>query len=303
MLSKARFSERGLVGDAAAHLAVAQRRPRRRFPAQAFAWEAGQMAAAEAAWRSFDARGLCIVRREQTGYVKAARWYCGGAAKRQAAEEREAAAVREAEDTKTAASELAVATLKRATEEKIRAQKEGTYCPIAAFRLAMQQQREDKMQQLKLELAALEASQLVQTQKPVTEALVKKAEGLGKTKASFSEGCGHVNFYKYGDAGTACCEACGRARTVPLLPQQVGVGSSLVNSETSGSSGSELSLSGGTVTGSTVTLSSGSATVDGGCVLTDSPISISGAGSSGTISGVELQSDGSTVPLTIGVAR
>ena len=75
--------------------------------------------------------------------------------------------------------------------------------------------------------------------------------------------------------------------------------SSLVGSELSGSSGSALSLSGGTVTGSTVSVSSRRMTVDGRCVLTDSPIDVGGAGSSVTISGAELQSDGSTVPLTI----
>eukprot|EP01051_Picozoa_sp_SAG22_P013146 SAG22_NODE_1443_length_4412_cov_46.750058_3_plen_792_part_00 len=77
------------------------------------------------------------------------------------------------------------------------------------------------------------------------------------------------------------------------------VGSSLVALEMSGSSGSELSVSGGTLTGSTLIVSSGRLAVDGGCVLTDSPVSITGVGSSVTISGAELQSDGSSVPLTI----
>jgi hypothetical protein len=39
--------------------------------------------------------------------------------------------------------------------------------------------------------------------------------------------------------------------------------------------------------------------VDGGCVLTDSPISLGGADGLVTISGAELQSDGSSVPLTV----
>jgi hypothetical protein len=65
---------------------------------------------------------------------------------------------------------------------------------------------------------------------------------------------------------------------------------------------SSLALSGGTITGSTVNLSSGTATVDGGCVLANSPVRISGEeGKSGTltISEAELQSDGTGVPLTV----
>ena len=75
--------------------------------------------------------------------------------------------------------------------------------------------------------------------------------------------------------------------------------SSLVGSELSGSLGSALSLSGGTVTGSTVFVSSGQMTVDGRCVLTDSPVSVGGAGSSVTISGAELRSDGLSAPVTV----
>jgi hypothetical protein len=63
-----------------------------------------------------------------------------------------------------------VATLKRATEEKTRAQKDGNLellaTSITTFTLARQQ--------------LVDASK-VQTQKPVTEALVKKAESVGKT--------------------------------------------------------------------------------------------------------------------------
>eukprot|EP01050_Picozoa_sp_SAG11_P056313 SAG11_NODE_34871_length_269_cov_1.494118_1_plen_70_part_10 len=40
-------------------------------------------------------------------------------------------------------------------------------------------------------------------------------------------------------------------------------------------------------------------TVDTRCVLTDSPISVGGAGGTVTITGAELQSDGSSVPLAI----
>eukprot|EP01051_Picozoa_sp_SAG22_P011064 SAG22_NODE_1038_length_5890_cov_5.432050_3_plen_1101_part_00 len=65
------------------------------------------------------------------------------------------------------------------------------------------------------------------------------------------------------------------------------------------SSGSELTLSGGTVARSTMTMSSGTMTVDTGCVLTDSPVSVDGAGGFMTISGAELRSDGSSVPLTV----
>ena len=58
-----------------------------------------------------------------------------------------------------------------------------------------------------------------------------------------------------------------------------------------------LSVSGGTLTGSAVSLSDGSAVLDGSCTLANSPVSIS----SGTlsVSQCELQSDGSTVPLMV----
>eukprot|EP01052_Picozoa_sp_SAG31_P005162 SAG31_NODE_223_length_19859_cov_14.949899_9_plen_1578_part_00 len=75
--------------------------------------------------------------------------------------------------------------------------------------------------------------------------------------------------------------------------------SSLVQVVATGSSGSALSLSGGTLTGSTFGVTSGRMTVDVGCVLTDSPLNVGGAGSSVTVTGAELQSDGSSVPLTI----
>ena len=58
-----------------------------------------------------------------------------------------------------------------------------------------------------------------------------------------------------------------------------------------------LNLSGGTVTDSTVSLGSGTATVGGSIVLTNSPISISGGALE--ISHCELLSDGSAVPLAI----
>eukprot|EP01051_Picozoa_sp_SAG22_P003865 SAG22_NODE_195_length_15606_cov_21.340878_8_plen_1509_part_00 len=74
---------------------------------------------------------------------------------------------------------------------------------------------------------------------------------------------------------------------------------SLVEVTVTASTGSELTLSGGTVARSTMTVSSGRMTVDTGCVLTDSPISASGFGGSVMISGAELQSDGSSVPLAI----
>eukprot|EP01052_Picozoa_sp_SAG31_P003911 SAG31_NODE_155_length_22130_cov_9.540098_12_plen_358_part_00 len=74
---------------------------------------------------------------------------------------------------------------------------------------------------------------------------------------------------------------------------------SLVEVTVTASSRSELTLSGGTVARSTMTVSSGRRTVDTGCVLTDSPISASGFGGSVMISGAELQSDGSSAPLAI----
>ena len=70
-------------------------------------------------------------------------------------------------------------------------------------------------------------------------------------------------------------------------------GTQLVGSTAS----SVLSVSGGTLTGATVSLSGGSATIDGSCVLVDSPVSI--AAGTLSVSQCELQSDGLTVPLTI----
>eukprot|EP01050_Picozoa_sp_SAG11_P010483 SAG11_NODE_1051_length_6030_cov_24.259147_3_plen_800_part_00 len=77
------------------------------------------------------------------------------------------------------------------------------------------------------------------------------------------------------------------------------IGSSIVGSELVGSSGSELSLSGGTLMESMLSVSSGKMIVDGGCVLTDSPVSVTGVGGVVTISASELQSDGSSVSLTV----
>eukprot|EP01051_Picozoa_sp_SAG22_P027565 SAG22_NODE_9284_length_598_cov_4.553106_1_plen_199_part_11 len=66
-----------------------------------------------------------------------------------------------------------------------------------------------------------------------------------------------------------------------------------------GSFGSEVSVSSGTMTGSTLTMSSGRMTVEAGCVFTNSPVDVGGAGGTVTISGAELRSDGSSVPLTV----
>eukprot|EP01051_Picozoa_sp_SAG22_P001635 SAG22_NODE_66_length_22936_cov_626.714279_20_plen_1767_part_00 len=77
------------------------------------------------------------------------------------------------------------------------------------------------------------------------------------------------------------------------------VESSLAEVAVTASSGSVLRVVGGVVTGSTVAMTSGGIVVEGACVLTDSPIDVGGAGSSVTISGGELQSAGSSVPLTI----
>jgi hypothetical protein len=68
------------------------------------------------------------------------------------------------------------------------------------------------------------------------------------------------------------------------------------------SNSATLYISGGTLTGSTLSVSSGIATIDGGCVLTSSPLTISAA--DGTVGRLalaqcELQSDGSSVPLTV----
>eukprot|EP01050_Picozoa_sp_SAG11_P004945 SAG11_NODE_330_length_10677_cov_8.535117_6_plen_678_part_00 len=77
------------------------------------------------------------------------------------------------------------------------------------------------------------------------------------------------------------------------------VESSLVGSELRGSSQSELSVSGGTMTGSTLSVTAGRITVEGRCVLTDSPISVDEEGGTITISDSELKSDGSVVLLTV----
>ena len=77
------------------------------------------------------------------------------------------------------------------------------------------------------------------------------------------------------------------------------MGSSLVEVVFTGSSGSALSLSGGTITGSTIAMTSGGVMVDTGCVLADSPIDVGGADGVVTITGAELQSDRSSVPLTV----
>ena len=64
---------------------------------------------------------------------------------------------------------------------------------------------------------------------------------------------------------------------------------------------SSLALSGGTVTGSTASLGSGIGTVTGSVVLTNSRLSVGAGGGGGSlsVSGAELQSDGSSVPLTV----
>eukprot|EP01045_Picozoa_sp_COSAG04_P008600 COSAG04_NODE_480_length_13676_cov_4.040657_1_plen_998_part_00 len=61
-----------------------------------------------------------------------------------------------------------------------------------------------------------------------------------------------------------------------------------------------LTLSGGTLTGSTTSISSGSATMES-CVLANSPVTVSGtAEAPGTLTlSCQLQSDGSSVPLTV----
>eukprot|EP01051_Picozoa_sp_SAG22_P017561 SAG22_NODE_2739_length_2261_cov_1.708603_2_plen_346_part_00 len=75
--------------------------------------------------------------------------------------------------------------------------------------------------------------------------------------------------------------------------------SSLIQEVITGSSSSKLSLSGGTITGSTIGVTSGRVTVDAGSVLTDSPISIDGEGGTITTLDSELKSDGSVVLLTV----
>ena len=58
-----------------------------------------------------------------------------------------------------------------------------------------------------------------------------------------------------------------------------------------------LSVSGGTLTGSTVSLGGGFATLDGSCTLVNSPVSITAATLSA--SQCEMRSDGTTVPLAV----
>ena len=66
------------------------------------------------------------------------------------------------------------------------------------------------------------------------------------------------------------------------------------------SSNSELSLSGGTMVGSIVSVNSGRIlTVDGGCLLTTSPINVGGIGDTASISDSEVQSDGVSMPLVV----
>ena len=75
--------------------------------------------------------------------------------------------------------------------------------------------------------------------------------------------------------------------------------STLTSSQLLGSTASAaLSLSGGTLTGSTATLSAGSATVTDSCVMVNSPLSIS-AGLLSVLDQCELRSDGSSVPLAV----
>jgi len=72
----------------------------------------------------------------------------------------------------------------------------------------------------------------------------------------------------------------------------------LTSTELTGSTASPLlSLSGGMLTGSTVSLSAGSAVLGGSCTLVNSPVSVTAGTVS--VSACELQSDGSIVPLTI----
>ena len=77
------------------------------------------------------------------------------------------------------------------------------------------------------------------------------------------------------------------------------VQSSLVDVELVGSSGSALSISGGTMTGSTTSVTSGRMTAEAGCLLSNAPISISGEGGTVSLSTVELQSNGNSVPLAV----
>ena len=81
------------------------------------------------------------------------------------------------------------------------------------------------------------------------------------------------------------------------------VESTLTNSRLlSTSSAATLSLSGGSVASSTVSISSGSSCTMDGCTLSNSPVTLSGAaGAPGTLSlrQCQLQSDGSSIPLTV----
>lgn len=58
-----------------------------------------------------------------------------------------------------------------------------------------------------------------------------------------------------------------------------------------------LSASGGTLMGSAISMTGGSATIESSSVLVNSPVSITAA--TLTASQCELQSDGSSVPLTV----
>eukprot|EP01051_Picozoa_sp_SAG22_P009903 SAG22_NODE_858_length_6831_cov_25.965538_7_plen_1155_part_01 len=75
--------------------------------------------------------------------------------------------------------------------------------------------------------------------------------------------------------------------------------SSLVDVELVGSSGSELSVSGGAMTGSTTSVTSGRMTAEAGCLFSNAPISVSGEGGTLSLSAVELQSNGDSVPLAV----
>lgn len=82
------------------------------------------------------------------------------------------------------------------------------------------------------------------------------------------------------------------------------VDSTLTNSRLlSTSSAATLSLSGGSVASSTVSISSGSSCTMDGCTLSNSPVTLSGAaGAPGTLLSLrqcQLQSDGSSIPLTV----
>eukprot|EP01047_Picozoa_sp_COSAG01_P004383 COSAG01_NODE_144_length_24108_cov_11.490441_32_plen_430_part_00 len=82
-------------------------------------------------------------------------------------------------------------------------------------------------------------------------------------------------------------------------------GSTWTSAHLSGTSG-QLSLAGGTLAGSTIQLTGGTATFGGSCVLTNTPVSVSGAASAPQallgVSHCELRSDGTAVPLVVGAA-